>query len=312
MENKNSINSLIFNKDATNKKQRPFMVDVEEYPFKSNWFEKDGISMHYIDEGEGVPIVLTHGNPDWSFLNRNIIKQLSGKARMIAYDLPGFGFSDTPPNFGYTPQEHTEWIKALIFDHLKLEKFILVVQDWGGPTGLTVATDNPDNVLGVIISNTWGWKAEGGLEEFSMLMRTPEMEKRVLEENFFVTTLMKENISEESKNNKAITDAYEMAFPTPESRKGTMIFPQQITLAEYWLEELEEKLPNLSTKPIELIFGEKDFACGAPDIIAKWRSYYPHANVQLLPDANHFTQEDSPESFVFSLERMLKKIETNK
>jgi len=53
---------VIFNKDGTNKKQRPFIVDKKEYPFKSNWFQRDGVSMHYIDEGEGTPIVLTHGN----------------------------------------------------------------------------------------------------------------------------------------------------------------------------------------------------------------------------------------------------------
>lgn len=57
-------NPLIFNKEITNKKQRPFLVDKEEYPFKSNWYEKDGTSMHYIDEGEGIPIVLAHGNPE--------------------------------------------------------------------------------------------------------------------------------------------------------------------------------------------------------------------------------------------------------
>lgn len=112
---------IVFNKDSTNQKQRPFIVDKEEYPFKSNWFMRDGISMHYIDEGEGIPVVLCHGNPDWSFLYRNIIKELQSECRLIAYDLPGFGFSDTPRNYGFTPQEHAEWINALVIDHLILE-----------------------------------------------------------------------------------------------------------------------------------------------------------------------------------------------
>ena len=123
---------IINNADITNQKQRPFIVDKEEYPFKSHWYERNGVSMHYVDEGEGIPIVLTHGNPDWSFLNRNIIKDMSKEARVIAYDLPGFGFSDTPADFGFTPQEHSQWIESLIFEHLKLDKFIMVVQDWGG------------------------------------------------------------------------------------------------------------------------------------------------------------------------------------
>lgn len=299
----------IFNKDSTNMKQRPFIVDKDEYPFKSNWFEKDGISMHYIDEGEGIPIVLTHGNPDWSFLNRNIVKEISGEARVIAFDLPGFGFSDTPANFSFTPQEHVEWISALLFEHLKLDKFIIVVQDWGGPIGLSVATSNPDKVLGVVISNTFAWKAEGKLEGFSMSMRTPEMQAKIIDDNFFATTLMQGSINEKSSSNKAITDAYAMAFPTKESRKGTAVFPAQITLAASWLEELEGKLNTLQDKPIELIFGLKDDIVASQDIQDKWRSIFPKAPVQLLPEAGHFTQEDNPESFVFSLRRLLKNIE---
>lgn len=303
---------VIYNVDPNNQKQRPFIVDKEEYPFKSNWFEKNGTSMHYIDEGKGFPIVLTHGNPDWSFLNRNIIKELSSEARLIAYDLPGFGFSDTPKNYGFTPQEHAEWISALVFDHLKLDKFILVVQDWGGPTGLSVASNNPDHVAGIVISNTWAWKATGGLEWFSMAMRQPSMEAKVLEENFFATAIMQGSINEVSRSNKTITDAYAMAFPTPESRKGTAIFPQQVSLAGPWLEELEGKLNTLSDKPVELIFGLKDEVVASENIRKKWRSYFPDAPVQLLPDAGHFTQEDSPESFVFSLRRILKQIDSEK
>ncbi|MGB6328715.1 MAG: alpha/beta fold hydrolase, partial [Halarcobacter sp.] len=263
---------------------------------------------HYIDEGKGIPIVLTHGNPDWSFLNRNIIKELSNEARLIAFDLPGFGFSDTPKNYNFTPQEHVEWVKALIHNHLKLDKFILVVQDWGGPIGLTVATDNPENILGLVISNTWAWEANKSLKEFSQLMKTPKMKKLVIENNQFADALMSSILNEKSKNNKVITDAYKMPFPTPKSRKGTLVFPHQITDAKLWLDKLETKLPLLADKPVEFIFGEKDPWLSDPATIAKWRSFYPNGNVQILANVNHYTQEDSPESFVFSLRRIIKEI----
>lgn len=300
---------VIFNADPDNQKQRPFIVDKDEYPFKSHWFEKDGVSMHYVDEGEGFPIVLTHGNPDWSFLNRNIIKGMSGEARVIAYDLPGFGFSDTPEGFNWTPQEHAEWISALVNEHLKLEKYIIVVQDWGGPTGLWVASGNPEKVAGMVISNTWAWKSDGMNAEFSMQMRQPEMQRKLLDENLLPAVLMPSLLNEKSRENKAITDAYVMPFPTPASRMGTAVFPQQITLAEPWLEELGHRMESLSDKPVELIFGLKDDFLGNENVQKRWRSMYPDATVHLLPDAGHFSQEDSPESFVFSLKRLLQKIE---
>ena len=304
---KQKADPIIFNKDTKNKKQRPFIVDKEEYPFKSNWFEKDGTSMHYIDEGEGTPIVLTHGNPDWSFINRKIIKALSKEARVIAFDLPGFGFSDTPKNFNFTPQEHTKWVKALINNHLKLDKYILVVQDWGGPIGLTIATDNPEKILGLVISNTWAWEASGKLKEFSELMKTEKMKKLVLEKNHFSASLMPSILNETSKNNKKITDAYKMPFPTLKSRIPTLVFPQEITNATPWLNKLESKLPLLKDKPVEFIFGEKDPWFGTSQNVAKWRSIYPQGNVQLLTNVNHYSQEDSPESFVYALRKLINK-----
>jgi len=298
---------VIYNKDKTNIKQRPFIVDKEAYPFESNWYERNGASMHYVDEGEGIPVLLCHGNPDWSFLYRDIIKELSGECRLIAYDLPGFGFSDTPEGYNFTPQEHAAWISGLVNDHLKLEEYILVVGDWGGPTGLSVATQQPDNILGAVITNTWAWKAEGMLNTFSILNKTPIMHRLNTKRNFFVEKLMIDGINESSKNNEAILNAYRWALPTAVSRIGVAEFPKQITKAESWLESIEQRLPVLADKPIELIFGLKDFALATPEIQEKWLSLYPNANVQKLPDAGHFTQEDNPESFAVAIRRILNK-----
>lgn len=296
------------NADKSNLKQRPFIVDKDEYPFESHWYERDGVAMHYVDEGEGVPIVLTHGNPDWSFLNRNIIKEMSKKARVIAYDLPGFGFSDTPDNFGFTPKEHSEWVESLIFEHLKLDKFILVVQDWGGPTGLNVATKYPENILGVVISNTWAWKPKGSLRDFSMMMSSADMQKKIIDLNFFAGVLMPSNINPASGSNKTITDAYAHAFPTPESRRGTAVFPEQIVGAEDWVQKIEGRLTTLADKPVHMIFGMKDKAVATTDNIDRWRKHFPNADVLLLQDAGHFSQEDSPESFCFMLSKILKSL----
>ncbi len=72
-----------------------------------------------------------------------MIKELAGTCRCIAPDYPGFGFSEHPPVYGYTPPEHAQWIAALI-DYLRLDGFILVVQDWGVSIGLSVAVDRPE------------------------------------------------------------------------------------------------------------------------------------------------------------------------
>ena len=89
---------IINNADVTNKKQRPFIVDKEEYPFKSHWYERNGASMHYVDEGEGIPIVLTHGNPvslpaitysNSSFTFDKLEMAASGQSKMEKYSING-------------------------------------------------------------------------------------------------------------------------------------------------------------------------------------------------------------------------------
>ncbi len=88
--------------------------------------------MHYLDEGEGQPILMVHGQPTWSFMYRHLIRGLSPKARCIAVDHIGFGLSDKPRHWSYTPAEHAANLTALV-EHLDLEPLTLVVHDWGGP-----------------------------------------------------------------------------------------------------------------------------------------------------------------------------------
>src|SRR2546426_9344227 len=92
---------------------RKFEVDRAEYPFADRWLERGGSALHYVDEGAGPPVLMLHGNPTWSFLYRNVIKQLGGACRSIAPHYPGFGLSDPPPRSGYTPPEAAQWIPPL-------------------------------------------------------------------------------------------------------------------------------------------------------------------------------------------------------
>ena len=287
--------------------ERKFKVDLEEYPFASHWFEHEGSFMHYLDEGEGMPVVMCHGNPTWSFLYRNIIKALSGECRCIAYDLPGFGFSDHPPEYGYTPQEHAEWLEALLIKHLQLEEFILVVQDWGGPIGLSVAARHPERVLGLVVSSTWAWEAAIIGKVFSKLLGNPLGRQLILKKNIFARNLVPMILGVEAKKNPAILSAYVAPFPTPESRMGTAVFPREITGATPWLRELESELHRLAAKPVEFIFGLKDLGT-RPSDIAHWLRHFPEARVNKVPEANHFTQEDCPHQYVDSIRRLVRNL----
>ena len=73
-----------------------FTPDPTLYPFESKWFSSSVGPVHYIDEGEGRPLLMMHGNPDWSFLYRKIVLTLRGEFRCVVPDYPGLGCPSIP------------------------------------------------------------------------------------------------------------------------------------------------------------------------------------------------------------------------
>jgi haloalkane dehalogenase len=286
---------------------RPFVVDVSEYPFADHWFERDGAALHYVDEGAGLPVVLLHGNPTWSYLYRNVIKQLNGACRTIAPDYPGFGFSDHPPQFNYRPPTHAEWIRAFL-DHLNLERFVLVIQDWGGPIGLSLAVEQPERVAGLVIANTWCWPLGGDVRLIAGLFGSPVGKYFILQHNFFARQMIPLGLVA-SRHNAAVLQAYRAPFPTVESRRGTYVFPWALTHSDEWLTNIEAKLSRLSDKPVELVWGMQDPLLGRAAVIRRWQSHFPAARVERVAAASHFIQEDYPGLIADAVRRVLAQAE---
>ena len=138
-------------------------ADLADYPFAPNYFDIDGLRMHYLDEGpRDAPVVLMmHGMPSWSYLYRYIIPvMLEAGYRCVAPDHIGFGKSDkvVDPAW-YNIARHTANTAALI-QHLDLNNVTIMVQDWGGPTGLAQVAHMPERFNRVCIMNTWLHHAE--------------------------------------------------------------------------------------------------------------------------------------------------------
>ncbi|MEL6135232.1 MAG: alpha/beta fold hydrolase, partial [Bacteroidota bacterium] len=107
----------------------PAWLNLAEYPFKSHYLDVEGHQMHYIDEGEGQPILFLHDLPLWSFQYRQVIKGLMDQYRCVALDYMGFGLSDKPKNAVYSLTLARAQVKALMI-HLKIEQAIVVAHGW--------------------------------------------------------------------------------------------------------------------------------------------------------------------------------------
>ena len=286
--------------------QIDFTPDKVLFPFQSRWFDGAGPRVHYIDEGAGRPVVMFHGNPTWSFLYRKVIQQLSGRFRCVAMDYPGFGLSERPSGYGYTSEEHARVIGKLV-DHLNLDGFIVVGQDWGGPIGMTVATERASRVAGMVFANTWYWPAKGSLVTFSLVMSSPPLQWLILHRNSFVNFIMPRSVATPMDAN--VFKSYQDAQPNPEARRGVAEFPKQIRLARPMLERLAATAPKaLGAKPMELVWAMKDPAFGNEHVIARWQLDFPSANLTRLANANHYIQEDAPDAVAAAVDRVQKRI----
>ena len=124
------------------------------------------INVFYREAGDrdAPAILFLHGFPTSSHQYRGLIDRLSDKYRVIAPDLPGFGFSDAPDakSFGYTFDHLAEVIESFT-DAIGLDRYAIYVFDYGAPVGFRLAVSHPERVTALISQN--GNAYEEGLSE---------------------------------------------------------------------------------------------------------------------------------------------------
>jgi haloalkane dehalogenase len=201
------------------------------FPFESRYADVLGSRMHYVDVGEGDPIVFLHGNPTSSYLWRNIIPHLQGQGRCIAPDLIGMGKSDKP-DLDYTYDDHYRYLCAFI-DGLELDRPVtLVIHDWGSALGFRWAMDHADRVKGIAFM-------EATIRPLSMDQLTPSLKvgMRMFRApyigGFLISVLniflrvMLSDLTDAKMSPEALA-YYRSAYPTIASRKAVRVWPQEV------------------------------------------------------------------------------------
>jgi haloalkane dehalogenase len=270
---------------------RPGWVPNELYPFESKFAEIGGARVHYVDEGSGPPLLLLHGNPTWSFLYRDIIKGLRDRYRCIAPDYPGFGLSAAPAGYGFTPAEHAEIVEELV-QELDLSGITMMVQDWGGPIGFSVATRNPDRFAAFVIGNTWAWpQSDRTTQLFSRFMGGRVGGYLILHRNVFVERLIPSGVKRK-KLSPEVMNAYRGPFAAVESRRPVHVFPREILASRPFLAQVERGLPALADRPALIVWGDRDVAFREP-AMRRWEELFPNHRTVRLEGAAHYIQEEA-------------------
>jgi pimeloyl-ACP methyl ester carboxylesterase len=274
------------------------MGDISNIPLTSHHLvEADGIHVFYREAGPAnAPVILLlHGFPTSSFQYRELIPRLADRYRVIAPDLPGFGFTIVPPERGYTYTFDALAKTIIAFtEALKLSRYALYVFDYGAPTGFRLALAAPERVSAIVSQN--GNAYEEGLgdawQPIQRYWREPTPEHR--------------NVIRAGLNLEGMRHEYSVGIPDP-----SLIKPEGYTLDAALLArpgnvdiQLDLFLDYANNVKLYPKFQEY-FRSAKPPLLAVWGKFDPYfipagaeafrrdipkASVQLLP-TGHFALE---------------------
>lgn len=276
-----------------------------EYPFSPHYHQVAQHKLHYIDEGNGAPILMLHGNPTWSFYYRNLIKYFKKNYRTIVPDHIGCGLSDKPQDYKYILENHISNTISLI-EELNLVGITLILHDWGGAIGMGVATRKPSLIKKIILMNTAAFRSAEIPSRINIL-KNPLGEWFIRSFNAFAIPATYMAVT------KKLPPLLKLGLTLPyhdfNSRIATAKFVLDIPLNKshisyQTLYDIEKNLSTLQC-PILILWGEKDF-CFTLNFQKKWSTFFPNAVVKTYPDAGHYLLEDKTNDVINEIDFFLK------
>lgn len=282
----------------------PAPVISADFPYESKWVEVEGTKMHYVETGEGDPVLFIHGNPTSSYLWRNILPHVAPQARAIAVDLVGFGKSGKP-DIDYTFEDQYRHMNAFI-EALGLTNLTLVVHDWGSAVGLHYAHMHEGNIKGLAFMESQlppalpaaSVEAMGTGGDMSNI-RDPEIAPKFLvEQNGFIEVIVPSLVVRELT--KPEMDAYRAPFIEKASRKPILVLPLEIPIAGepkfawdavggygQWLQETPIPKLHIYVSPGVI---------NPPSLVAWLAARAPNYESVYVGQGLHYIQEDHPEA----------------
>ncbi|MCG3129737.1 MAG: Haloalkane dehalogenase [Phycisphaerae bacterium] len=275
----------------------PGGVDAAKFDCPARALPLEGAVLRYVDEGEGDPVLMLHGNPTWGFFYRRMIEALRGSHRVIAPDHVGCGRSDKPAQYAYTLRQHAANVETMI-DRLNLRGITLVVHDWGGAIGFAAAVRRPELFRRFVVLNTAAFF--GRIPLRIRFCRPPLLgEALVRGFNGFSRAALTMAVVHRERMTPEVRAAYLEPYRTYADRRAVLAFVRDIPTSPaqdsfHVIREIETGLARLAGHPMLICWGGRDF-CFNDAFLQEWRRRFPKAVVHRFADAGHYVLEDAHE-----------------
>ena len=269
-------------------------LPLAQYPFQPRFVEIQGHRLSYLDQGQGMPVVMVHGNPSWSYLYRNLVTHLQDRYRCIVPDHLGCGFSDKPQHYPYQLHNHLDNLEELL-DRLAIERCVVVVHDWGGAIGLGWAGRHPRRVAGLVALNTAAFRADRMPLRIAVCRWPIVGEFLVRGLNGFAGAAVFMAVTKRMR--PEVARGFLAPYDSWRNRVAIHRFVRDIPMDPKhpsWptLVAVEQGLGNLCQVPMMLCWGGADF-CFNDWFYHQWLKRFPQAEPHYYSNAGHYVLEDA-------------------
>jgi haloalkane dehalogenase len=291
-------------------------AELPEFPYRPQYSDIDDgdggrLRVAWVEDGpaDGDPVLMLHGEPSWSYLYRRMIPILAAAGyRVICPDLVGFGRSDKPTQISdHTYARHVEWMRALAFDVLDLDRVTLVGQDWGGLIGLRLAAEHPDRFARIVVANTGLPTGDLPMPEIWWRFREAIQGQPEIHVGWFVQSGCQRPMAD------AVRAAYDAPFPDDTFSAGPRAMPGLVpTTPDDPASDANRaawKALCDSTTPMLVAFSDSDPITGPmAGIFAGQMRGAQGIDHPTIGGAGHFLQEDAGEELAEAILRFLRTV----
>lgn len=284
--------------------------------YQSHYVSIDGSKVHYIEQGEGDPILFLHGIPTSSYLWRKIIPYVSTLGRCIAPDLIGLGKSDKP-NINYTITDHIAYMEKFI-DLLKLKNITLVMHGWGSIIGFDYAMRHEKNCKGLVFYEAYLRPFQ--MDDISLpyqeqinLFQNPDIEELILNSSYFVDKVIPQCMISPLKDDEM--NHYREPFMKTGTGKALIQYLQEIPKGDkkgkvdQIIETYSKKLTE-SSLPKLMLYSVPGFITTIATAI--WaKEHLPNLEIVEVGEDLHYAQESNPELMGETISVWLQGVEQN-
>lgn len=276
-----------------------------ENPPTGEFIEVDGVRLHYLERGTGTPIVLLHGNGTMAYEYEvsSLLGLAAEKYRVLAFDRPGYGYSERPRGQAWTSREQA----ALLFKALKalgVDNAIVVGHSWGTLVAVSLALEHPEFVRSLVLLSGYYYPTP----RLDVMLLSPpaipgfgDVIRPTLSP--FIGRLMWPALIQKFFSPTPVTPRWQAMFPVWMTLRPSQILASAMETAlmtseAFWMAKRYDELDM----PVIIMAGRDDIHVATAMHSERLHRQLPRSTLVVLPDTGHMIHHVAPEKVLEAID----------